>query len=144
MFAAGEDGRGLRTVGTVCLTASTNYQELKANAERLHIEIGSPIPTDEQLMFQLHVFGFFGIFCNMPRGLYREGEEVVGIHAAGTGEVHRLHNIIRILVCSACDSVPTLFPSFSPSDDDATSQPPTGPSYSSPPLPPPSPPPTST
>ncbi|KAI5653628.1 hypothetical protein M9H77_30815 [Catharanthus roseus] len=48
---AGEDGQGLRTVETVCPTASADgtveYEELKANVERLHIETGSPIPIDE-------------------------------------------------------------------------------------------------
>ncbi|KAI5656952.1 hypothetical protein M9H77_25745 [Catharanthus roseus] len=41
------------------------YQELKANTERLHIDIGSPILTDEQLMFEAaggsnkgYVYGF--------------------------------------------------------------------------------------
>ncbi|KAI5676047.1 hypothetical protein M9H77_06997 [Catharanthus roseus] len=133
----GEDGRGLRIVGTVCPTALAKVtmcrytirpvlDELKANAERLHIETGSPILTDEQLMFEAasgsnngRVYGFgsvcsryrgvpgrqkqlvigsFGIFYDSPRGLYREGEEVVGIHAAGTGEVHLLHDIIHISV----------------------------------------------
>ncbi|KAI5652869.1 hypothetical protein M9H77_30056 [Catharanthus roseus] len=65
MFAAGEeDGRGLRTVGTVCPTASTEWTVGRytirpvlsdANTERLHVESGSPILTDEQLMFE--VFG---------------------------------------------------------------------------------------
>ncbi|KAI5654160.1 hypothetical protein M9H77_31347 [Catharanthus roseus] len=64
----GEDGRGLRTVETVCPTISVEgtakYRELKANAKRLHIETGSPILTVEQLMFKAvdgnnegHVFG---------------------------------------------------------------------------------------
>ncbi|KAI5672848.1 hypothetical protein M9H77_13212 [Catharanthus roseus] len=43
---AGEDGRGLYTV------RNAKYQELKANSERLHIKIDSPILTDEQLMFE--------------------------------------------------------------------------------------------
>ncbi|KAI5677246.1 hypothetical protein M9H77_08196 [Catharanthus roseus] len=55
----GEDGRGLRTVGIVCPTASAERtmgrytiqpilgEELKANAGCLHIETGSPILTDE-------------------------------------------------------------------------------------------------
>ncbi|KAI5654032.1 hypothetical protein M9H77_31219 [Catharanthus roseus] len=54
----------IRTVGTVCPTASAKEtvsrymirpilgEELKANAEHLHIKTGSPILTDEQLMFQ--------------------------------------------------------------------------------------------
>ncbi|KAI5677017.1 hypothetical protein M9H77_07967 [Catharanthus roseus] len=67
----GENGLGLCTVGPVCPTALAEgtvgrytiqrvlgdgkYQELKANAECLHIDTGSPIPTDEQLMFEAAV-----------------------------------------------------------------------------------------
>ncbi|KAI5652432.1 hypothetical protein M9H77_29619 [Catharanthus roseus] len=68
-WVTGEDRLGLCTVRPVCPIASAEgtakYQELKANAEYLHIETGSPIPTDEQLMFEAtgcsnkgHVYGF--------------------------------------------------------------------------------------
>ncbi|KAI5661688.1 hypothetical protein M9H77_21011 [Catharanthus roseus] len=64
-----EDGRGLHTVRTVCPTTSAErkakYQEMKTNMEKLHIETGSPILTEEQLMFEVasgsnkdHVYGF--------------------------------------------------------------------------------------
>ncbi|KAI5677840.1 hypothetical protein M9H77_08790 [Catharanthus roseus] len=72
-----EDGQGVRTVGTLCPTASKEEtvglytilpvldEELKAKAERLHIETDSPIPTDEHLMFEAtggcnkgHIYSF--------------------------------------------------------------------------------------
>ncbi|KAI5677479.1 hypothetical protein M9H77_08429 [Catharanthus roseus] len=151
MFAAGEDGRSLCIVENVSPTGSAKgtmgrymirpilakYQELKANAEHLHIETSSPIPTDEQLMFEAtggrnkgHVYGSvsqfaaitaecqggsigsFSIFRGRSRGPYQEGEEVVGIHAADTGEVHRLHDIIRISMWSAAGFGAHSLPSF--------------------------------
>ncbi|KAI5662321.1 hypothetical protein M9H77_21644 [Catharanthus roseus] len=64
----GEDGRGLHTIETVYSTTvfcEAKYQELEANVECLHIEIGLPIPTDEQLMFEAagdsnkgHIYSF--------------------------------------------------------------------------------------
>ncbi|KAI5680859.1 hypothetical protein M9H77_02086 [Catharanthus roseus] len=152
---AGEDGRGLRTVRTVCPTTSTERpvgQILGAegNAECLHIETGLPISTDEQLMFETasgsnkgHIYGFRSqsAAVTMPggsnrlQGLYREGEEVVGIHAVYTGEVRRLHHIIHISEWSTAGFGTHSLPSFSPPDDNVTSQPPTGPPSSSPPLP---------
>ncbi|KAI5654607.1 hypothetical protein M9H77_31794 [Catharanthus roseus] len=120
----GEDGQGLRTVRTVCPTASAEGT-LKANAECLHIKTSSPIliaidvrdcrwqQQRSCLWFRLTVcshyckvprrqqqlvISSFGIFCNSPRSLYREGEEVVGIHVVGIGEVHQLHDIICISV----------------------------------------------
>ncbi|KAI5650313.1 hypothetical protein M9H77_36318 [Catharanthus roseus] len=98
-------GLGLHTIGITCPTASVKgtvdrytirpvlgeakYQELKANSECLYIVTGSPILTDDHYrrvlgrQQQIHVFGSFGIFRSKPQGLYREGEEVVRIHAAG-------------------------------------------------------------
>ncbi|KAI5669037.1 hypothetical protein M9H77_18890 [Catharanthus roseus] len=69
LFIDGENRRGIYTIRAVHPTASskgtTKYQELKANTECLHIEIGSPTPTDEQLMFEAasgsnkgHVYDF--------------------------------------------------------------------------------------
>ncbi|KAI5678104.1 hypothetical protein M9H77_09054 [Catharanthus roseus] len=136
MFAMGEDGRGLRIVETVCTTASAEGtvgqytirpvfgEELKANAERLHILSNSPILTDDQLMFeavaitatlgrrQQLIVSSFSIFYSRPRGLYREGEEVVGIHAVSTRKVHRLHDIIRISLWSATGFGTHSLPSF--------------------------------
>ncbi|KAI5654132.1 hypothetical protein M9H77_31319 [Catharanthus roseus] len=82
-------------------------EELKANVERLHIETGSPILTDEQLIFEA-----FGIFRGIPRGLYQEEEEVVGIHATGTGEVRQFYDIICISVWSAARFDIHSLPSF--------------------------------
>ncbi|KAI5648575.1 hypothetical protein M9H77_34580 [Catharanthus roseus] len=53
----GENGRDIYTIRVVCSTAlakgtMAKYQELKANATRLHIETGSPMPTYKQLMFK--------------------------------------------------------------------------------------------
>ncbi|KAI5658304.1 hypothetical protein M9H77_27097 [Catharanthus roseus] len=62
----GENGRGICTIIVVRPIAQqkgqwvdtrydefwAKYQELKANAERLHIDTSLPIPTDEQLMFE--------------------------------------------------------------------------------------------
>ncbi|KAI5681718.1 hypothetical protein M9H77_02946 [Catharanthus roseus] len=65
---AGEDGQGLRIVGPLYPIASpegtvgryTIQRVLgEANAERLHIETGSPIPTDEHKAASgCHVYGF--------------------------------------------------------------------------------------
>ncbi|KAI5668671.1 hypothetical protein M9H77_18524 [Catharanthus roseus] len=121
------------------------YQERKANVKRLHIKTSLPIPIDEQLMFEAvdgstrHRGGSSSSMSSVPsvssaadheafiereREREREREEVVGYMQV------------------QMDSVPTLFPPFSPLDDDTTSQPPTGPPFSSPS--PPSPPPVST
>ncbi|KAI5678391.1 hypothetical protein M9H77_09341 [Catharanthus roseus] len=107
------------------------FQELKANAERLYIEICSPIPSDELLMFgatsgsnkdqstifphnqvpsllsegrQQLIIGPFCLLYDCARVLRREAEEVVWIYATSTSYVHRLH------------AVPILFP---PPMDDA-------------------------
>ncbi|KAI5666924.1 hypothetical protein M9H77_16777 [Catharanthus roseus] len=73
MFVAGEDGRGLWTVGTICPTASVEerakYQELKANVECTYIETGSPILIDEQLIFEDASGNNKGHVYNHYRGL---------------------------------------------------------------------------
>ncbi|KAI5676716.1 hypothetical protein M9H77_07666 [Catharanthus roseus] len=63
--------------------------------------------------WQLYVFGSFSIFCGKPRGLYRLGEEVVGVHAAGIGEVCQLLDIIRISVWRTSGFGTHSLPSFS-------------------------------
>ncbi|KAI5653590.1 hypothetical protein M9H77_30777 [Catharanthus roseus] len=54
------------------ILGKAKYQELKANAERLHIETGSPMLTDKQLMFEVvdgsnngHVYGFGSQFATI-------------------------------------------------------------------------------
>ncbi|KAI5681939.1 hypothetical protein M9H77_03167 [Catharanthus roseus] len=47
-----------------------------------------------------------------PQGPYQEGEEVLRIHAAGTGQVCQLHDIIRISVWSAAGFGTHSLPSF--------------------------------
>ncbi|KAI5650049.1 hypothetical protein M9H77_36054 [Catharanthus roseus] len=117
---ARNDGRGLCTVRTICPTASAKGTQ-KANEERFHIKTGSSIPTDYN---EGNVYCFSsdcaaviaerqGRNCSsIPRGLYQEGEEVVGIHAVGIGEVHRLHDIIRISVWSTVGFGTHFLPSF--------------------------------
>ncbi|KAI5652598.1 hypothetical protein M9H77_29785 [Catharanthus roseus] len=78
------------------------YQELKTNAKRLHIETSSPMPIDEQLMFEVasgsnkghsdgevaeagHRFCWF--LLRLHTSLCQEGEEVIGIHAVGRRQV---------------------------------------------------------
>ncbi|KAI5677798.1 hypothetical protein M9H77_08748 [Catharanthus roseus] len=92
------------------------YQELKDNAECLHIETGSPISTDEQLMFEAtsgsnkgHVYGF-GSHSSLSLvplvssvAVYEscvEREEIIGIHAAGTGQVRPLYDLIHLALWS--------------------------------------------
>ncbi|KAI5672626.1 hypothetical protein M9H77_12990 [Catharanthus roseus] len=100
-------------------TRSDKFWEMKANMEQLHIETGSPILTDEQLMFEVasgsdkgHVYSF----CSQSIAVTVE-------HQGGS------------ISSSSLDSVPTLFP-FSSPDDDATSQPSSSPPSSSSPPPP--------
>ncbi|KAI5677865.1 hypothetical protein M9H77_08815 [Catharanthus roseus] len=125
----GEDGRGLRTIKTVCPIASTegivgrytirpvlgkaNYQELKANAECLHVETGSPILTEEQLMCEVvggsnkgHIHGF--------------GSQSTAVTAERRGGSS--NSMCSVLSCGVqLDSLTTLFPPFPPPDSDATS-----------------------
>ncbi|KAI5676204.1 hypothetical protein M9H77_07154 [Catharanthus roseus] len=58
---------------------------------------------------------FHRIFCGYPRVLHREGEEVVGVHAAGTGQVRRLHDLVRFSVWCGTGFSTHYVPSF-PSD----------------------------
>ncbi|KAI5681210.1 hypothetical protein M9H77_02437 [Catharanthus roseus] len=97
-----EDVRGLCIVGPVCPTTSTEGavdrymirqvlgEEMKANAERLHIEIGSPIPTEEQRIAEEA--------AGARHRFFRGG---CGIHATGTRQVRRLHDLICLSMWSA-------------------------------------------
>ncbi|KAI5663013.1 hypothetical protein M9H77_22336 [Catharanthus roseus] len=145
------------------------YYERKANVEQLHIETGSPIPTDEQLMFEAtgesnkdHVCGFSSqspaTTVELQGGSSSSISSVPLVFSAAGHKAYierkrRLWGYMQLAqerffgfmksFAPQCgvqfDSVLTLFPPFSPLDDDAISQPSTSPSFSSPPLPPPPP-----
>ncbi|KAI5668839.1 hypothetical protein M9H77_18692 [Catharanthus roseus] len=112
---AGEDGRGLCTVSAVCPTASA-----EGTIGRYTIR---PVLSKVILYYLLLLLELLHFYCRvkelhiqdlkfLPRGLYREGEEVVGIHAAGIGEVRRLHDIICISLWSAAGFDTHSLPSF--------------------------------
>ncbi|KAI5663220.1 hypothetical protein M9H77_22543 [Catharanthus roseus] len=153
-----ENGRGICTVRVVHLTASAKgivgphakYQELKTNAEHLHIEIGSTMATDEQLMFEAAGDSnkghdkeaaaarhqFVGIFFGCPQCMHQEGEKLWGYMQQAEDKFAGFMTLFASQYCVQHNSVPTLFRHFPPMDD-PISQPSTRPSSSSssPPLP---------
>ncbi|KAI5657983.1 hypothetical protein M9H77_26776 [Catharanthus roseus] len=126
------------------------YQELKVNAKHLHIKNGSPIPTDEQLMFEA-VGG--SNKCHRQRSSSMLSVSSISSAAAHDACIERekrlwgymqqpLDNFAAFMTSFASqfgvqmDLVPTLFSPFPPTDDLDVPQPPTGtPSSSSPPPP---------
>ncbi|KAI5657198.1 hypothetical protein M9H77_25991 [Catharanthus roseus] len=109
---------------------ASTYDEPKANVECLHIENCSPMPTDEQLMFEAtdgsnkgHVydFGSQSAAITTERRKVSSSSSLVSlvtfvaahdawierekrlweIHVAGTGQVSRLHDLIRLSVSCA-------------------------------------------
>ncbi|KAI5668376.1 hypothetical protein M9H77_18229 [Catharanthus roseus] len=127
------------------------YQELKVNMEHLHIGTGSPILTDEQLMFE----DAGGSNKDHRRGGSSSSSSIPLISSAVDHEAciereRRLWGYMQqaqdkfvgfmTSFTSQCgvylDSVPTLFLSFLSPNDDATSQIPTSPPSSSSPPPP--------
>ncbi|KAI5671931.1 hypothetical protein M9H77_12295 [Catharanthus roseus] len=106
------------------------YQELKVNAEHLHIETDSPMPTNKKLMFEAacgsykgHVYGFgskstaitaeqrrdsssssyvLSVSSTAAHNACIEREKRMGIHTTNTRQVRRLHDLVRFSVrCAA-------------------------------------------
>ncbi|KAI5676667.1 hypothetical protein M9H77_07617 [Catharanthus roseus] len=137
--------------------------ELKANVERFNVETGSPIPNDEQLMFEAgggsnkgHVYGF----CSQAAAITVERQggynstllvpsvSSVADHDACIAREKRLWGYMQQALdkftgfltsfASQCgvqlDSIPTLFPPFPSMFDPDIPQPLTAPPSSSGPL----------
>ncbi|KAI5658832.1 hypothetical protein M9H77_27625 [Catharanthus roseus] len=138
-------GRGGQGPGKHTGGSRSFIEWLKANAEHLHIETGSPIPSDEQLMFEAaggsnkgHVYGF-GSQSGAITAERREGSSSLSVPSVSSTAGHdacieREKKLLGYMqqaqerfadfmhsFASQCgvqlDSVPALFPPFSLTHD---------------------------
>ncbi|KAI5672227.1 hypothetical protein M9H77_12591 [Catharanthus roseus] len=147
MFAAGEDGRGLRTIRTVCPTAST---ERTVGRYTIRPILGKVKCQELKLMFEAaggsnmgHVYGFCSqsatvtaecqghsssSMSSVPSVSFVAGHEAcIKIEMRLWGYMEQAQgNFVDFMTSFASqfrgqlDSVPTLFPPLSPPDDDTT------------------------
>ncbi|KAI5663270.1 hypothetical protein M9H77_22593 [Catharanthus roseus] len=144
MVARGPTSTPLEKIGEAFAQSElyVKYQELKANEERLYIETGSPIPTDEQLTFEAssgsnkgHVYNFDSQSAAITVERRGGSSSTLSVPSAQDKFVGFMTSFATQYGVQL-DPVPTTFPHFPLTDDPDILQPSTGPLSSSSPPPP--------